>query len=151
VKKASAKKQVGDLPPVGLSQAAAHVAAVPETAAIRGEIPLMLPEKLTKGRFLVELEATEGGATDLAGDAGAVGRFSLSGNLPRLSSQHSNIAGSPRICSRESMGGRGAVLWPGGEGGGFISPRPLYLPPKKAGRGLAKDAESGTSPKFACI
>ena len=69
---------------MGMPQAAANVVAVPETAAIGGAIPLTMPEKLTKGRFLVELEATEGGATDLAGDAGAVGRFSLSGGQPPL-------------------------------------------------------------------
>jgi hypothetical protein len=82
-KKATAKPpatSAGDLLPAGPSQATAHIAAVPETAAIGGEIPVTMPEKLTKGRFLIELEASEGGATDLAGDAGAVGRFSLSGD-----------------------------------------------------------------------
>ncbi len=67
------------LPPAGLSQATAQLPAIPEAVAAGGTIPIVLPEKLAKGRFLVELEASEGGAADLAGDAGAVGRFSLSG------------------------------------------------------------------------
>ena len=68
-----------NLPPAGLSQATAQLPAIPEAAAAGGSIPIIMPEKLAKGRVLVELEATEGGAADLAGDAGAVGRFSQSG------------------------------------------------------------------------
>ena len=69
------------LPPAGLSQATAQLPAIPEAAAADGTIPFVMPEKVAKGRYLVELEATEGGAADLAGDAGAVGRFSLSGAI----------------------------------------------------------------------
>ena len=69
----------GGLPPAGAaSQAALPLAAVLKSAS-GGEIPLMMPEKLAKGRWLVELEAVEDVKADLAGDAGVVGRFSLSG------------------------------------------------------------------------
>ncbi|GAB4814461.1 hypothetical protein N2152v2_001507 [Parachlorella kessleri] len=43
------------------------------------EMPLMLPEKLPQNKVLIELESIEGGATDLAGDAGAVGRILVRG------------------------------------------------------------------------
>jgi len=39
------------------------------------QIPVLLPEKLTASRCLVEVE--DGTSTDLAGDAGAVGRFAV--------------------------------------------------------------------------
>lgn len=35
-----------------------------------GEVPVMLPEKLQQIRLIAELEALEGGATDLTGDSG---------------------------------------------------------------------------------
>lgn len=68
------------LPPAGASQPIKPVSAVPD-AAPGGELPLMLPEKLPGGRFLVELEADANGAADLAGDAGAVGRFTFAGDF----------------------------------------------------------------------
>lgn len=86
LEKASPAKpaKLAGLPPAGLSQATAQLPAVPEAAAVGGTIPIVMPEKLAKGRFLVELEAAEGGAADLAGDAGAVGRFSLPGTCAFL-------------------------------------------------------------------
>ena len=39
------------------------------------QIPVMLPEKLSASRCLIEVE--EDATTDLAGDAGAVGRFGI--------------------------------------------------------------------------
>lgn len=72
-------------PPVlPTAQAAVQIAAIPEAASAGGRIPIVMPEKLAKGRFLVELETIDGGATDLTGDAGAVGRFSHSGKKCRL-------------------------------------------------------------------
>lgn len=44
------------------------------------ELVIHLPEKLPRTKLLVELEPDEHGATDLAGDAGAVGRLLVSGN-----------------------------------------------------------------------
>ena len=76
-KAANTDAKPSGLPLAGSSQAVVQIAAVPE--ATGGKIPMIMPEKLAKGRFLVELEPLEGGATDLTGDAGAVGRFSLSG------------------------------------------------------------------------
>ncbi|DBA70196.1 TPA: hypothetical protein ACH3X2_012110 [Trebouxia sp. C0005] len=49
---------------------AAPLVAAPE---LPGEIPVLLPEKLSALKCLVEVE--DGTNTDLAGDAGAVGRF----------------------------------------------------------------------------
>lgn len=40
------------------------------------QIPVLLPEKLSVSRCLVEVE--DATSTDLAGDAGAVGRFAMS-------------------------------------------------------------------------
>jgi hypothetical protein len=52
------------------------VACTPQGA----EVPLILPEKLSRAKLVVELEPSKDGhATDLAGDAGAVGRFMVSG------------------------------------------------------------------------
>ena len=67
-----------ELPPAGASQPL-PVAAIPEAAGA-GEVPIMIPEKLAKGRWLVELDPSDTGATDLTGDAGAVGRFSVVGS-----------------------------------------------------------------------
>lgn len=53
------------------------VAALAQVSS--NEIPVMLPEKLVRAKVIVELEPTDGGATDLAGDAGAVGRFLVAG------------------------------------------------------------------------
>ena len=39
------------------------------------QIPVLLPEKLSMTRCLLEVE--DGTSTDLAGDAGAVGRFGI--------------------------------------------------------------------------
>lgn len=64
----------------GTSQPAPRAVAVTE-AAPTGTIPVMMPEKLAKGRYLIQLEPNEGGVTDLAGDMGTVGRFTLSGEL----------------------------------------------------------------------
>ena len=49
-----------------------------------GEVPLMLPEKLATGKYLMELEPAKDGADDLTGDAGAVGRMLVSGEQVRL-------------------------------------------------------------------
>lgn len=80
-KKKGATKAIKALtfPAAGLSQATPQISVVQGAAVSGGYIPITMPEKLAKGRYLVELEANEGGAADLAGDAGAVGRFSLSG------------------------------------------------------------------------
>ena len=42
---------------------------------VDGQMAIVLPDKMSKARWLVELEPDDAGATDLAGDAGAVGRF----------------------------------------------------------------------------
>ena len=48
---------------------------------MRGEVPLLLPEKLAANKVLVEVEPREGNATDLAGDAGAARQHYFSGVL----------------------------------------------------------------------
>lgn len=68
----------GGLPPAGVASEDLPTATELKSAS-GGEIPLVMPEKLAKGRWLVELEAVEDVKADLAGDAGVVGRFSLSG------------------------------------------------------------------------
>lgn len=46
----------------------------------------MMAEKLSRAKVLVEVECQEGGRTDLAGDAGAVGRWAASteGGVPQV-------------------------------------------------------------------
>ena len=66
------------LPPAGGSQSLKPIAAIPD-AAPGAEIPFVFPDKVQGTRYLVELEADSEGAGDLAGDAGAVGRFTLAG------------------------------------------------------------------------
>ena len=53
---------------------------------LAGEVPLMLPEKLATGKYLMELEPAKDGADDLTGDAGAVGRMLVSGEQVQLAS-----------------------------------------------------------------
>lgn len=54
---------------------AAVTAALMAAPSLPGQIPVMLPEKLSASRCLIEVE--EDATTDLAGDAGAVGRFGI--------------------------------------------------------------------------
>ncbi len=49
------------------------------------QIPVLLPEKLSTLRCLVEVE--DGTSTDLAGDAGAVGRFAMTRHSERQQAQ----------------------------------------------------------------
>ncbi|KAK9830134.1 hypothetical protein WJX72_009943 [[Myrmecia] bisecta] len=74
------------VPPSTAGKAKVGVAAIP------GELPVMLPEKLPANKVLVELEHVDGGATDLAGDSGAVGRFSVSGQ-PGQEDVHLDLKG----------------------------------------------------------
>ena len=47
-------------------------------------VPLLLPDRLAKGKVLVELEG-EGDAVDLEGDVGAVGRLYVAGGAGKAS------------------------------------------------------------------
>mmetsp|Transcript_4295 Transcript_4295/g.12388 ORF Transcript_4295/g.12388 Transcript_4295/m.12388 type:complete len:371 (-) Transcript_4295:122-1234(-) len=46
----------------------------PMLAAVAGELPVVLSEKLSTIKAIAELDTLEGGQTDLTGDSGAVGR-----------------------------------------------------------------------------
>ncbi|KAL0027811.1 hypothetical protein WJX77_007646 [Trebouxia sp. C0004] len=65
-------------------QAAVAVSLVADPD-LSGEIPVLLPEKLSAFKCLVEVEA--GTSTDLAGDAGAVGRFAMTRHSERQQAQ----------------------------------------------------------------
>lgn len=49
---------------------------------VKGEVPVMLPEKISQNKLLLELEDKKGpeglSFTDLSGDSGAVGRLLVS-------------------------------------------------------------------------
>ena len=72
------------------------------------QIPVLLPEKLSALKCLVEVE--DGTSTDLAGDAGAVGRFAMTRHSEQqqaqldlkgaLGSDHSCLT----LCSKPSIG-----------------------------------------------
>ncbi|CAL8468020.1 g7559 [Coccomyxa elongata] len=49
-------------------------------APVAGEIPIMMPEKLSLTKFIVELEGGNDSSVDLAGDAGVVGRWLVEGD-----------------------------------------------------------------------
>ena len=102
LKPAAALKKAGKggLPPAGdASEAALPTATTVLKSASGGEIPLVMPEKLAKGRWLVELEAVEDVKADLAGDAGVVGRFSLSGTSIAIAvTVHSFLSHNGCVC-----------------------------------------------------
>lgn len=53
-----------------------------------GEIPVIMPEKLSTNKYVVELEPAGDGADDLTGDTGAVGRMLVSGAASQLLQAH---------------------------------------------------------------
>ncbi|KAL0051772.1 hypothetical protein WJX82_001883 [Trebouxia sp. C0006] len=61
--------------PLLVPKQAAVAASLVAAPGLPGEIPVLLPEKLSALKCLVEVE--DGTSTDLAGDAGAVGRFAV--------------------------------------------------------------------------
>ncbi|DBA87953.1 TPA: hypothetical protein ACH3X1_004938 [Trebouxia sp. C0004] len=78
------KSQQTGIPLLVPKQAAVAVSLVADPD-LSGEIPVLLPEKLSAFKCLVEVEA--GTSTDLAGDAGAVGRFAMTRHSERQQAQ----------------------------------------------------------------
>mmetsp|Transcript_33309 Transcript_33309/g.94381 ORF Transcript_33309/g.94381 Transcript_33309/m.94381 type:complete len:479 (+) Transcript_33309:331-1767(+) len=68
--KADSKGKPGDAPPTPIP---------PGLEAAKGEVPVIIPEKINRSKLLVELESKQGpeglSSADLSGDAGAVGRL----------------------------------------------------------------------------
>lgn len=82
-------RPTGPISPTGIpllvpkqAAVAASLVAAPD---LPGEIPVLLPEKLSALKCLVEVE--DGTSTDLAGDAGAVGRFAMTRHSERQQAQ----------------------------------------------------------------
>jgi hypothetical protein len=108
----------GGLP--GLAPSASH------------SLPLVLPDKLSQAKVLVELESTDEvhGATDLSGDSGAIGRL-----LAGAGGVQVDLKGEPRAerngmeCVRRMQGGEGGGRVCARGAGGACSGGRLWAPP----------------------